>query len=205
MIRPAVFAASLLLTPPVFADGPVNPMRAEWTEPTTNTDDTPLTDLAGYVMRLATAPTGPWLDVATVDASSPAPLPDTLATFDLRTLSLTTGQYYLAGVAVNMSGVFSAQSNTVPFEIVSDTAAPVLVWGTPTPGKNPTVVVGAHDETALRTITVFVNEKIVATASPTGTDWDMTVSLGHSKSATVRIEATDAAGNFTTGSRIFRR
>jgi hypothetical protein len=83
-----------------------------WTAPTTNTDGSPLTDLASYRLYYNTVggpcPAGRFVtfDAATVDRA-----PDQRV--GVRLTNLTVDQiYYVAVVAVNSGGVTSLCSNT---------------------------------------------------------------------------------------------
>lgn len=72
-----------------------------WTEPTENTNGTPLTDLAGYHIYYGTS-AGAWTSTITIlDATETSYVVSGLA----------TGTYYFAVVAFNSEGIDSADSN----------------------------------------------------------------------------------------------
>lgn len=85
------------------ADGQVTTVI---TPPTTNTDGTPLTDLAGFNIYRGTSAT----NLAKVKALGP-----TVLTY--QATGLPTGTYYIATTAVNGASIESAQGNTAPFPI----------------------------------------------------------------------------------------
>src|SRR5467141_4062199 len=84
--------------------GEAGVLDASWTAPTTNTDGSPLTDLASYRLYYgpATAPCpGPTFFPVTSPTSSPAPG----TTVSYRLSGLTTGaQYYVSVTAVDTAG-----------------------------------------------------------------------------------------------------
>jgi hypothetical protein len=86
-------------------------LDASWTAPTTNTDGSPLTDLAAYrVYYSPTNPPCPDGPFRTVDAVTARPAPDQRVS--VRLTGLTMGQlYYVAVAAVNSRG---RQSSCTP-------------------------------------------------------------------------------------------
>ncbi|HTT06514.1 MAG TPA: putative Ig domain-containing protein, partial [Steroidobacteraceae bacterium] len=74
-----------------------------WTAPTTNTDGTPLTDLAGYYIYDGTSPSAMQL-IATVSSAS---------TTTYTVSKLTSGTWYFAVTAYDSAGTQSASSNDV--------------------------------------------------------------------------------------------
>lgn len=86
---------------------------ASWVPPTTNTDGSPLTDLASYRIYVSTVdapcPTGRFVTIDATTGVSRAP--DQRVA--IRLAPLTVGQiYYVAVAAVNSDGVLSVCSNT---------------------------------------------------------------------------------------------
>lgn len=120
MMRTFLLALTLTLLPTLaWAAGPLNPTRAQWIAPTTNTDTTPLIDLGSYKLYIATGVTPPvfpgtaWSVLATVPAALSNPAPNTIVTFTLPTIS--NGQQYLIVSAVDLAGNESAGSPVAPF------------------------------------------------------------------------------------------
>ena len=94
----ALPAFSIAVTQPVTS----GTATLNWTAPTTNTDGSALTDLAGYHIHYGTSPSS----LSTViDIASPATLSYTLA-------SLASGTWYFAVSAYTTSGLESALSST---------------------------------------------------------------------------------------------
>jgi fibronectin type III domain protein len=88
-------------------------LRTSWTPPTTNTDGSPLTDLASYRIYFSTVgPPCPDGRSITIDAATGVSrAPDQRVS--VRLTNLTVGQiYYVAVTAVNSGGVSSLCSNT---------------------------------------------------------------------------------------------
>ena len=116
--------------------------QLSWSAPTTNADDTPLSDLAGYKVYFGVASRtyGPPIDVGNT------------TTYPLTGLTDGT-QYYIAVKAYDTSGNESTFSAEVPFPdntlVANFTAtptsgpAPLTVTFTDTSSGNPTVLVVA--------------------------------------------------------------
>lgn len=85
-------------------------LDASWTAPTTNTDGSPLTDLAFYRVYYGSATAAcPGPAFFQVASPTPSPLPDTIVS--LRLTGLTSGTlYYVSVTAVDLSGNESACS-----------------------------------------------------------------------------------------------
>src|SRR5215510_6674378 len=114
----------LLLATSAWAEGPVNSTKALWIAPTTNTDGSALTDLAGYFMYIASGPVGstapPFPDPKWVrQPMTPAASPTPPANFQVTTMlpaGLGFGQRWLLVSAVNLGGIEGAvQATPRPF------------------------------------------------------------------------------------------
>jgi hypothetical protein len=91
----------LMLTLPISAENAFSAITLHWTAPTTNTDGSPLTNLAGYRLYYGTS-SGSY--------SHYIPLDDEVTyTFT----SLSNGTYYFVVTAINSVGVESYSSNQV--------------------------------------------------------------------------------------------
>src|SRR5213593_3037051 len=85
-------------------------LDASWTAPTTNTDGSPLTDLASYRIYYGTStPPCPESSSFQVASSTPSPAPNQTVTFTLTGLSENT-LYYVSVTALDMGGNESACS-----------------------------------------------------------------------------------------------
>lgn len=109
-----------IATPAFAAYGPNN--EECWTNPTTNTDGTPLTDLAGNRLYAGKA-SGAYTIIKDVVLSA-MPGGRCLAGevgVLLGSLGMTTGTWYIAVTAYNSAGTESGYSNevTVPFDAAS--------------------------------------------------------------------------------------
>jgi hypothetical protein len=105
-------------------------LDASWIAPTTNTDGTPLTDLAAYRVYFGTSAT-PCPNGTFVQIASPSPSPAPNSTVAVRLTSLTTGaRYNVAVVAVDASGNQSACS------VVASATAQIDFSVTPTGSVN---------------------------------------------------------------------
>ena len=103
-----------------FAVGPVvSACSLAWTAPTTNTDGTPLTDLARYEVQVGPAPGVYPTPPVSVGAVTPAPAPGTTVT---HTCAAADGQRYARVRACDLAGNCSTWSDEVPF--VLDAVAP---------------------------------------------------------------------------------
>src|SRR5262245_35000346 len=113
--RPTVsyIAIGVLLSGTLLGTGPSTAgiLDATWTAPTTNTDGTPLTDLASY--RLFYGPsTSPCPGSASVQVAAPTSSPGPNQTMSYTLTGLTAGAlYYVAATAVDSLGLQSACSS----------------------------------------------------------------------------------------------
>ena len=95
--------------------GSAGVLDASWTAPTTNTDGSPLTDLASYRVYYVAAPASPCLGSTFGLVASPTPNPPPGQIVSARLTGLTTGTpYNVAVTAVDTSGSESACSNVPP-------------------------------------------------------------------------------------------
>src|SRR5262245_6971570 len=110
---PSSIAIGVLLSGTLLRAGPSTAgiRDATWTAPTTNTDGSPLTDLAFY--RLYYGPsTSPCPGSDSVQVAAPAPTPGPNQTMSYRLTGLTTGTLYnVAVTAVDSVGLQSACSS----------------------------------------------------------------------------------------------
>src|SRR5215467_42294 len=88
-------ALSCLLSGVLFGTSPSTAgiLDATWTAPTTNTDGSPLTDLAMYLLYYGTS-TSPCPGSSSVQVASPTSTPGANQTASLRLTGLTTGTTY---------------------------------------------------------------------------------------------------------------
>jgi len=133
-MRRILFALAVLLTlivPVVVgATGPIQgPQKCgmEWIAPTTNTDGTPLTDLALYYVYVSSTAGQFTVVTATIPSPSTTPAPNTVIKWDCRTAGLTDGQKWATVKAVDTAGNPSVNgapdpstggtvANGIPFE-----------------------------------------------------------------------------------------
>ena len=118
-MRRILIALLLVLAIPVavHAAGPVRgPQKCElaWTAPTTNTDNTPLTDLKSY--NLYISPTqGQFPTVfSNITVATPTPAPNTTVVYDCRAVALSDGQKWFTVKAVDLAGNPSANASPDP-------------------------------------------------------------------------------------------
>ena len=100
-ISKLIFLTLLILILPMSVENACSAITLNWTAPTTNTDGSPLTDLAGY--RL-------YYGISSGSYSYYIPL-DAVTTYTFT--SLDNGTYYFVVTAVNAAGVESNSSNQV--------------------------------------------------------------------------------------------
>src|SRR3990167_6504643 len=108
-MRRILIALLLVLAIPVavHAAGPIRgPQKCElaWTAPTTNTDNTPRTDLKSY--NLYISPTkGQFATIfANITVATPTPAPNTTVVYDCRAIGLSDGQKWFTVRAVDLAG-----------------------------------------------------------------------------------------------------
>lgn len=147
-MRKTLLVLMFVLLPSVaWAVGPiVSPQKCglRWIAPTTNANNTPLTDLALYHVYVGTsAGVFPATPFATISAAAPAPTAGTNVAWDCRTAALPDGQKWATVRAVDLAGNESAnaevaagsggtKANGIPF--VFDGVAPAAATGLePTP------------------------------------------------------------------------
>jgi len=93
------------------AAGPIRgPQKCElaWTAPTTNTDNTPLTDLKSYNLYISPIK-GQFPTVfSNLTVANPTPAPNTTVVYDCRAVGLSDGQKWYTVKAVDLAGNPSA-------------------------------------------------------------------------------------------------
>ncbi len=134
-------------------------LDATWTAPTTNTDGTPLTDLAAYRVYFGPSaspcPSGTFVQIASPTAS---PSPNT--TLSVRLANLTTGTRYTIAVAAVDSG-----GNQSACSVAASAIAQIDFSVTPTGGANfGSVNVGSF---ATQTFTVQASRSGTVTGTAT--------------------------------------
>jgi hypothetical protein len=98
----------------VATPGPAGILNASWTAPTTNSDGSPLTDLASYRVYYGTSSSAcPGSSFFQVASSTPSPAPNQTVTASLTGLSTGT-LYYVSVTAVDSSGNESACLTPAP-------------------------------------------------------------------------------------------
>lgn len=95
-----------------------NPTLFSWINPTTNTDGSALTDLAGTVIRCGTRSRAYDLVSVTVNDS-------TVTTLLIASVVTADGQYFCAAFSFNVPGLESIPSNEVMFVILGARPPPV--------------------------------------------------------------------------------
>ena len=121
--------------------GSAGVLDASWTAPTTNTDGSPLTDLASYRVYYVTAPTSPCPGSTFVQVASPTTTPPPGQIVSVRLTGLTTGTLYnVAVTAVDTIGNQSACST------VATAAAALELSATPSTLTFGSVTIGSFLE-----------------------------------------------------------
>ena len=124
-------ALVLLVAVCVMGQTPTAKLKVTFTAPTTNTDGTPLTDLAGYRVYIRTEPIAvcpPSGTYKTATTAIPAPTPGTTVTRTYSGYAWNT-RYYARVVAVDKAGNLSACSNEAT-TVTDQPVAPFLGPGT---------------------------------------------------------------------------
>ena len=124
--------AGLALACLILAAGPVRAgvLDASWLAPTTNTDGSPLTDLASYKVYYGSA-TDPCLGFGFFQVASPTSSPGPNTTVSFRLTGLTTGNlYYIAVTAVDLN------NNESTCSIIASAIAQIDFSVTPTGSVN---------------------------------------------------------------------
>jgi len=200
-MRWSVFLCALLMlaVSPVFAACPISCV-ASWSEPTTNTDGSPLTDLAGYRVYVD--------GIVTVDTPAPSAAPIPGSRIDAILPSLAVGTHGVDVTAYDLTFNESVHSMSVLVTVAppsSDVTAPTVQIGTITPNRSKrTVVVSATDETALARVEITVNGTTTVYLMNSMT-WSTTVLLPNSKNVTLTVRAVDTSGNTGTASQTWRK
>ena len=112
--------ASSLAAPSNTPSGTAGVLEASWGAPTTNTDGSPLTDLAFYRLYYGSAGT-PCPGSAFLQVASPTPSPQTSETLTYTLTGLSAGaRYFVAVTAVDLSNIESACSSVASAVARSD-------------------------------------------------------------------------------------
>lgn len=120
----AVLLAGVLL---LAGPGSAGVLDASWTAPTTNSDGSPLADLAFYRVYYGTSSRPcPGSTFVQVPSSTPSPLPNQTVTVTLTGLSAGT-RYYVSVTAVDASGNESACTNQ-PQAVAARTDSPLSAF-----------------------------------------------------------------------------
>jgi hypothetical protein len=110
-------------TPPATTPGTAGVLEASWSAPTTNTDGSPLSDLAFYRLYVGTAST-PCPGSAFLQVASPSPSPQTNDTLTYTLTGLLAGaRYFVAVTAVDVSDIESACSSVASAVARSDSGS----------------------------------------------------------------------------------
>ncbi len=110
-LRIVVLAILLMTAIPMAAEKAYSATTLTWTAPTTNSDGSPLTDLAGYNLYYGTS-SGNYTNTIHVGNAT------------TYTLNLSVGSYYFVATAYNSLGVESSDSNQVVKTVLADTTPP---------------------------------------------------------------------------------
>src|SRR5438552_1500221 len=175
-------------------------LDASWFAPTTNTDGSPLTDLASYSVDYGTSdspcPASSFFSVASATAS-----PSSNETVSLRLAGLAPGTLYFVSVsAVDASGNQSACSTT------ADTTKPTIAVTSPTSGPAYTTASSsltlqgmASDNVGVTQVT-WTNSRGGSGTATGSTSWTASGVALQSGSNVLTVTARDAAGNTGTAS-----
>src|SRR5438128_3900523 len=121
--------------------GSAGVLDASWTAPTTNTDESPLTDLASYRVYYVTAPTSPCPGSTFVQVASPTTTPPLGQIVSVRLTGLTTGTLY--NVAVTAVDTIGSESTC---STVATAAAALELSATPSTLSFGSVTIGSFLE-----------------------------------------------------------
>jgi len=189
----------MLAVSPVFAACPLSCV-ASWSEPTTNIDGSPLTDLAGYRVYVD--------GIVTVDTPAPNVAPVFGSRIDAVLPPLAVGTHGVDVTAYDLTFNESGHSMSVLVVVdppSSDITAPTVQIGTITPSRSKrTVALSAADETALARVEVTVNGTTTTYLMNSST-WSATVSLPNSKNVTLTVRVVDTSGNAGIASQTWRK
>ena len=115
-MRRMLLAVVLALAIPVAVEaaGPIRgPQKCElaWTAPTTNVDNTQLTDLKSYDLYVSPTKGQFTTPFSNITVATPVPTPNTTVIYDCRGVGLTDGQKWFTIRAVDLAGNPSANSD----------------------------------------------------------------------------------------------
>src|ERR1700690_769802 len=187
-LRIAVLAILLMAAIPMAAEEAYSATTLTWTAPTTNTDGSPLTDLAGYNLYYGIS-SGNYTNTIHVG---------NVTTY---TLNLSAGSYYFVATAYNSLGVESLDSNqVVKTVVVADTTRPnVTALSIPGTSASLTIPINTFTATDNVGVTGYMINESSTTPSATAGGWTSTAPASYTftnaGSKTLYAWAKDAAGN----------
>ena len=165
-----------------------------WTPPSTNTNGTPLTDLAGYNVYYGTS-SGNY--TAKFNAGNV-----TSYTFT----NLAAGTYYIAVTAYDTSGNQSVYSNEVVHTQLgtADTTLPTVAeFAVPSASTSLTIPITSFTATDNGVVTGYIITQSATPPATTASSWSATAPTYYTATAageqTLYAYAKDAAGNVSTG------
>jgi hypothetical protein len=186
-LRIAVLAILLMAAIPMAAEKAYSATTLTWNAPTTNSDGSPLTDLAGYNLYYGTS-SGNYTNTIRVGNAT------------TYILNLSAGSYYFVATAYNSLGVESSESNQVVKTVLVDTTPP-NVTSLSIPGTSASLTIHINTFTATDNVGVtgyLLNESSTK-PSATANGWTSTgpasYTFATAGSKTIYAWAKDAAGN----------
>ena len=189
-----LFIFSVIIYSPISNDKAFAAITLNWTAPTTNTDGSTLTDLAGYKIYYGNSSGNYTNSVNVGNASS--------YTFS----SLNNGTYYFAATAYDTSGVESALSNEVAKtqSAVSDTTPPTVTSFTiPSSSSSLTISIASFSASDTVGVVGYMITESSTKPSSSANGWLSTAPTSYTVAAsgahTLYGYAKDAAGNVSSG------
>ena len=158
-----------------------------WNAPTTNSDGSPLTDLAGYNLYYGTS-SGNYTNTIRVGNAT------------TYILNLSAGSYYFVATAYNSLGVESSESNQVVKTVLVDTTPPnVTSLSIPGTSASLTIHINTFTATDYVGVTGYLLNESSTKPSATANGWTSTgpasYTFATAGSKTIYAWAKDAAGN----------
>ena len=191
----SLFVAGLMMVSlPGAVENAFSSITLTWTPPTTNTDGTALTDLAGYRVYYGTSSGsyGSPIDVGNV------------STYVIS--NLAAGSYYFAVTAYDTAGIESNFSNEVlkVEQGTADSTAPTVnTFTIPATSTSLTFSITSFTATDNVGVTGYIITESSTTPSATASGWSTAVPTTYTAAAagthTLYAYAKDAAGNVSTG------
>jgi hypothetical protein len=182
-----LFALCIVIMP-ALAENALSAVTISWEAPTTNTDGTPLTDLAGFTIYYGTS-TGKYTN--TIDAGN-------VMTYTFN--ALPDGAYYFVTTAYNVLGIESSYSNEVERTVSSDTTPPVVIaFSVPDTSTSLTVPINTLAATDNVGVTGYLVDESATKPYATAGGWTATAPVSYTFTTagnrTIYAWAKDAAGN----------